>query len=140
MTTRPPQLHALHHVNIQTTDCPRLAKFYTAVLGLKAGPRPPVRSPGVWLYLDDIPLLHLNERDHEPSATNTRPGIHHFALTASGLDHFLRHLREHKVAYHVQVVPKLQTRLVKLTDPDGNHLEILFNPRETADLAPSRPE
>ena len=36
-----------------------LRRFYTEVIGLQVGPRPPFDSPGHWLYAGPVDLLHL---------------------------------------------------------------------------------
>ena len=50
---------ALDHVNIRTRRLSVLRAFYTDVLGLKDGPRPPFGHPGAWLYAGDHPIVHL---------------------------------------------------------------------------------
>lgn len=130
------QLRALDHVNIKTARCKELAEFYSSVLGLKIGPRPNSSAPGIWLYLGKNPVLHLNDTPNLTldSSPNSSPAIHHFAFSALGLADFLQHLTKHKIPHHLLPVPELQTHLVKLSDPEGNHFEVLFNASENADL------
>ena len=47
------------HVNIRTTDVERARDFYVRALGLRVGDRPPFASAGYWLYLGDVPVVHL---------------------------------------------------------------------------------
>jgi len=49
----------LDHVNIRTRQLSVVRAFYTDVLGLKDGPRPPFGHPGAWLYAGDRPVVHL---------------------------------------------------------------------------------
>ncbi|MEQ8966916.1 MAG: VOC family protein [Azospirillaceae bacterium] len=127
-------LHAFDHVNIRTTSLAAMQRFYEEVLGLVAGDRPDFEFPGAWLYLGDTAVVHLVGIPDEPPAAH--PKIEHAAFRASGLGDFLAHLRAHKTAYRIGVVPSLGIRQVNVHDPDGNHLHIDFGPEEEADLSP----
>ena len=54
-------VHAVHHFNIRAPQAELivLRDFYSDVVGLSLGPRPPFRSAGFWLYADGVPILHL---------------------------------------------------------------------------------
>lgn len=53
-------LSALNHVNILSADMEKTAAFYTR-LGFKIGHRPlGFPDPGIWLYVDEKPVLHIN--------------------------------------------------------------------------------
>src|SRR5689334_10690437 len=56
------KISGLLHVNIRCSvaDLAELERFYDAALGLKAGYRPDFDRPGVWLYYDNEPLIHLS--------------------------------------------------------------------------------
>ncbi len=43
-------LNALNHFTIRTADLERTKAFYSEVLGLPVGYRPPLGFPGYWLY------------------------------------------------------------------------------------------
>ena len=47
------------HVNIRVIDQEAMRDFLAAVVGLKVGPRPPFDFHGYWLYLGDVPVIHL---------------------------------------------------------------------------------
>jgi len=147
-------LEHLDHANVQTeaSRFPLLAKFYTEILGLVVGPRPPFRVDGMWLYcpsvsksrFDGPAIVHLVVRpdgtlhyvdrqtqferseDGEKSAVPI-PRMDHFAIRATGnLRGCVTHLRTHNVPYKIVVVPGLGTRQVNVRDPDGNLIEIQF--------------
>ena len=50
----------LDHVNIEARDGAGMVRFLEAVLGAADGPRPPFPFPGHWLYLDGVPVIHVN--------------------------------------------------------------------------------
>ena len=134
-------LAALDHVTIHTARLGALIDFYTRVLGLVPGKRPPFGFAGAWLYCDGHAALHLVEiadsPEAPPSQTSPAPRIEHFAFRAEeragDLAEFLAQLRELDVAYRTAVVPEFGIRQVHLRDPDGNHVEIAFAPEEDAE-------
>ncbi len=129
-------LAALDHVTIRTARLGTLTDFYTRVLGLGPGKRPPFDFAGAWLYCNGQAALHLVEVADSPEVP--APRIEHFAFRAEGgaenLAEFLARLREFDVAHRSAVVPEFGIRQVHLRDPDGNHVEIAFAPEEDAEL------
>ena len=69
------QITQLHHVNIHTTNVPRLVEWYTRVLNMPAGDRPPFPFPGAWLYMGDQAVIHLVGVDHLPEHALADAGI-----------------------------------------------------------------
>ena len=109
-----------------------MTSFYSNILGLRPGARPPFRFGGAWLYCGERAAVHLVEVPKAPNAGE--PRIEHFAFQAVALSEFLAHLRERDVAYRISIVPGLELRQVNIHDPDGNHIEIAFAAEEEADL------
>ncbi len=127
-------LKTLDHVNLRTARLSEMTAFYSEVLGLRPGSRPPFAVGGAWLYTPDgRAALHLVEVPKTPEAGE--PRIEHFAFRAELLANFLSHLRGLDVAYRISIVPGLILRQVNLLDPDGNHIEIAFAAEEEADLS-----
>ena len=54
-------LTQLEHYLVLTADLDRTRDFYRDALGLREGPRPPLGFPGYWLYLGDVPCIHIAE-------------------------------------------------------------------------------
>ncbi|MFQ5775363.1 MAG: VOC family protein [Kiloniellaceae bacterium] len=126
-------IKCLDHVNIRTARLAEMTAFYTEVLGLRPGARPPFAFGGAWLYCDAQAAVHLVEVPEDPRAGEAR--IEHFAFRAEGLGDFLALLRGMDVAYRIAVVPDLGLRQVNVRDPDGNHIEVAFAAEEEADLS-----
>ncbi len=124
-------LAALDHVTIRTARLGTLTDFYTRVLGLGPGKRPPFDFAGAWLYCNGHAVLHLVEVADSPEVP--APRIEHFAFRAEGRAEFLARLRAFDVTYRTAVVPEFGIRQVHLRDPDGNHIEIAFAPEEDAE-------
>jgi catechol 2,3-dioxygenase-like lactoylglutathione lyase family enzyme len=120
---------AIHHINIRAhkTLVAELKDFYEGVLGLRAGWRPPFKSTGHWLYLEDRPVVHLVEDETVQGSTGSRgPIVDHVALSCTGLRDFEELLRTKNIAFRRTEVP--ETSLVQLifVDPAGNGVELQF--------------
>lgn len=117
-------LTALDHVNLHTDDLEGMTEWYKTVLGLVPGPRPAFSIPGVWLYLDDLPVVHLVHCD-APLAKAT-VSLEHFAFRATGMAGFEKKLSEMGITHDIQEVPGTDILQVNVHDPMGNHLHIDF--------------
>ncbi|MDX1432181.1 MAG: VOC family protein [Gammaproteobacteria bacterium] len=123
----------LDHVNIRTADVPGLVRFYTEILGMVEGERPSFGFNGSWLYCGERAAVHLVESGERPRGARgeIEHGMEHFAFRARGLAGFLERLRRHDVDYELVVVPDILIKQVHIRDPDGNHIEVAFEPHET---------
>lgn len=119
-------LRALSHVNIRTPNVEALASFYCDVLGLVRGPRPAFDFPGAWLYLGDLPVIHLVGVPLEPRPTGTLR-IEHFAFSADDIDALIASLELREVPFRVGQPPGFPLRQVSFSDPDGNRLHVDFD-------------
>ncbi len=117
-------LERLDHVNIRTANLEAMTTFYSQVVGLELGERPPFSFSGAWLYLKDQAVLHLVETQAQPAGTE--PRIEHFAFRATGLAQFLARLDAASVEYRRSTVPATGLQQVHFEDPDGNHIEVGF--------------
>lgn len=124
-------LTRLDHVNLRTADLRAMQAFYTEVLGMTLGPRPPFGFGGAWLYCGGQATVHLVEVARPP-APDGELRLEHFAFAAEGLADFLGRLKQHGVAYRIGVVPDFNTVQVNVHDPDGNHIHVDFAPAEAA--------
>ena len=123
----------LDHVNIRTANLEAVSRFYSEILGLRKGPRPPFGFPGAWHYCGDKAVIHLVGVDKAPLGKD--PKIEHFAFRSTGLGDFVAHLRKKKVEHNAIRVPLTGNIQINVLDPDGNHIEIQFGAAE-AESAP----
>lgn len=49
----------LDHLSLRTSDLEGTRRFFTDVIGLTVGPRPPFDFPGYWLYHGEAAMVHL---------------------------------------------------------------------------------
>jgi catechol 2,3-dioxygenase-like lactoylglutathione lyase family enzyme len=54
-------LQRLEHYLLLSDDIHKTRDFYRDVLGMAEGFRPELEFPGFWLYLDDVPCIHIAE-------------------------------------------------------------------------------
>ncbi|HVZ00467.1 MAG TPA: VOC family protein [Dongiaceae bacterium] len=130
------------HFSLRPTDLEATARFYTDVLGLADGYRPPFGFPGKWLYLGTVPILHLIG-DRTLTATSgdfidrkALAGVEHgsgvvdhiaFCGERSRLAEFRAHLDARQVEYAERMVPILEVPQIFIEDPDGVTIEIMFD-------------
>jgi catechol 2,3-dioxygenase-like lactoylglutathione lyase family enzyme len=128
-------LTQLEHYLVLTEDLEATRDFYRDALGLREGARPPLGFPGYWLYLGDVPCIHIAEwntyRTHSIatgiSVTAPAPGtgpLDHIAFNAVDLSAVKARLAAHKIEYSVNEVPKAGLIQLFLKDPNGVKIEI----------------
>ena len=107
-----------------------MVAWYEDVLGLVSGPRPDFPFDGAWLYLGDLAIVHLVAQA-EP-AKSIDPQIEHFAISAEGLDGFIKKLGDRGIEPKVNKIESFGIVQVNVFDPDGNHIHIDFRSEEMA--------
>jgi catechol 2,3-dioxygenase-like lactoylglutathione lyase family enzyme len=124
------RLGTLDHINVRTRNLDAMIAWYERILGMASGKRPSFSFPGAWMYVDDKPYLHLVGVDRALPAHQDDLRLEHFALSATGLDDFLGHLKSEEVDYKLAKVPDFPIVQVNIWDPDGNHIHIDFHEDE----------
>ena len=121
-------IRAIDHINI-TGPRPMLeacVAFYTEILGLTVGHRPPFRSQGFWLYAGDAPILHLTQAgEGEPGVSGP---FNHVAFACEDFDDAQRKLEAHGIPFSMSGVPGTTRVQLFLTDPAGLPIELNFHP------------
>jgi catechol 2,3-dioxygenase-like lactoylglutathione lyase family enzyme len=118
-------LASLDHVSILCSDVERSRKFYSNVLGMKDGDRPPFDFPGAWLYVGDRPVVHLIGDRNDGSKDQTG-SFDHYAFDAKDLEGMRKRLKKSGVEYTERAVPGRPLHQVFLHDPDGVMVELNF--------------
>jgi catechol 2,3-dioxygenase-like lactoylglutathione lyase family enzyme len=117
------------HVNVRTANLDALARFYTEVVGLRQGERPPLGFPGAWLYAGQQAVIHLVGVDEQPAPEGSLR-LEHFAFRAQGLSDFLTKLEHSGVPYRQSRQAGTGNIIINLRDPDGNRFHIDFDGSE----------
>jgi catechol 2,3-dioxygenase-like lactoylglutathione lyase family enzyme len=138
------------HYSIRTLDLEASRRFYTEVIGLKAGPRPPFNFPGYWLYSGEPPadlqnsarnygLVHLmGFNKDDPGSLDEYVGdrkaapdggtgaLDHVAFAATGRGAMIERCQRHNVKYFERAVPILGLHQMFIKDPDGVTIELNY--------------
>lgn len=117
----------LDHYALLCTDPDRTTRFYTGIVGLKVGPRPPLSFPGVWLYAGPDPIVHIIF-DKEIHSKSTG-AVDHLAFKAVGkVEPVLRRLNDHGIEYTSRTIERTGVVQVFFRDPDQVGVELNFQP------------
>src|ERR1700761_5654707 len=98
-------LTKLEHYLVLTQDIDATRDFYVDVLGMENGFRPPLGFPGHWVYIGDIPVIHIAEwatytaRQKARNAFVTSPAegtgpVDHIAFGAEDYEGTLHRIRQ----------------------------------------------
>src|SRR3546814_19304841 len=101
--------------------------FYSEVLGMSLGPRPPFSFDGAWLSCGGQATVHLVEVPRRP-APEGELRLAHLAFAAEGLAEFLALLRRRGPPSRIGVMPERGTVQVNLPDPHRHPLPHHFPP------------
>jgi catechol 2,3-dioxygenase-like lactoylglutathione lyase family enzyme len=122
------EIKMLEHINLITSNLEKMEKWYSDILGLRKGYRPPFSSSGAWMYENEVPLIHLVKGDKSPRSPI--PQMEHFAMRSVGLKQFLERLELEGIPYSTARVPELRIFQVNISDPEGNNMHLDFPPEE----------
>ena len=121
------EVSSLDHVNIETEDVDRSARFYEDVIGLKQGKRPHFDRPGYWMYADDRPLVHIIAPvpENKLLTGSHDAAFSHFALRITDMKAARAHLDGLGIKYWANQVDDFGISQVFFDDPDGVLIELI---------------
>jgi catechol 2,3-dioxygenase-like lactoylglutathione lyase family enzyme len=125
----------LEHYLVLTDDLELTRDFYAKALGMRVGPRPPLGFPGYWLYVGEVPCIHIAEwetyRAHSLGqgipVTSKAPGtgaLDHIAFNGTDREGIRAALAAYPVAFETNEVPGIRLTQFFLHDPNGVKVEI----------------
>ena len=113
----------INHVLVLTRDIKKMTAFWTDVIGLNTGYRPPFPFAGEWLYSEEKTLIHVAQaNDH----LDKNGAIAHVALEGDNYNQLIATLHEHAIKYFEKDVPLSAERQVFVLGPDELTIEIIF--------------
>ena len=116
----------MHHVAMATADLETTIKFYTDIVGLKAGPTPSSSRPLQWRYAGDIPVLHIFQpKEHRADSDDDLYGVAHFALQIADFDQAKARLEKDGIDYAVNIMESRNARQLFFDGPDGVRIELI---------------
>lgn len=140
-------IRKLAHYSIRTHDLVASEKFYTEVMGFRAGYRPGFPFPGLWLYEgadeSDYGIVHIIGIDPEEASglvdyLGDRAGgvdtgaLDHIAFLAQDWHEMRGHLLRLDVPYVERTVPTLGLLQVFLKGPSGITIELNYSASEAS--------
>jgi lactoylglutathione lyase len=125
----------LNHVLVLTTNLKAMECFWTKLIGLQVGERPPFPFNGLWIYSDDRPLIHVAE---QTASAFGNGAIAHVALEGADYKDLLERLGKSTYVYTEKVVPLSGERQVFIVGPDGLIVEMFFPLNEQQDLTENK--
>ena len=125
-------LIAFNHFNIRAPSAllRTVRDFYVDVIGLLEGPRPDVPVAGYWLYLADVPVLHLMEWPEGPQVPDQERGcLDHVAFSCRDEMTFIDRFERLAVPFRRRefALPSGEQFLqLTVNDPTGLGVELNF--------------
>ena len=117
----------LDHYALLSSDPERSTRFYEDIVGLKAGPRPKLSFPGVWLYAGEVPIVHIIFDKQIPSRETG--AVDHLAFIAKGsVEEMHQLLRRNGIEFTSRVIERTGVTQVFFRDPDNVGVELNFAP------------
>ncbi len=112
------------HVNIRVRDQEAARDFLIAVVGVTEGPRPAFSFPGYWLYLGDVPVIHLAPRDQ----AGETGWVNHIAFAGYDLDRKTAELKAGGFNFRVQRLADTDIPQIFVSGPEGLRVELQCAP------------
>ena len=127
----------LEHYLVLSDDIDRTRDFYRDVLGMREGFRPKLDFAGYWLYVGDVPSIHIGEWKSYAVWTkeagipiSTRAAstgaVDHIAFNASGFDEMRARLQARGIAMNENLLDEIGLRQIFIYDPNGVPIELNF--------------
>jgi catechol 2,3-dioxygenase-like lactoylglutathione lyase family enzyme len=120
--------HTMSHFTVLTKDVAATEAFYSELLGLRTGYRPPISRPGVWLYAGEHPILHVID----PVAMPAQPAgvLDHMAFNATGVEEVAAKLKQRGIKYALAQQGETGTWQMFFLDVNGAKVELNFEKDE----------
>ena len=127
----------LEHYLVLSDDIDRTRDFYRDVLGMREGFRPKLDFAGYWLYVGDVPSIHIGEWKSYavwtkevgiPISTRAEStgAVDHIAFNASGFDEMRARLKSHGIEPSENLLDEIGLRQLFFYDPNGVPIELNF--------------
>jgi catechol 2,3-dioxygenase-like lactoylglutathione lyase family enzyme len=130
-------LRMMEHFLVLTHDIDKTKDFYCDGLGMQVGFRPELAFPGYWIYLGEVPVVHIAE--HAAYIDWTKqvgipissgpPGtgaLDHIAFNCEGYGKVKRNLEAKGFELSCNELPDIQLKQIFLADPNGLGIELNF--------------
>jgi catechol 2,3-dioxygenase-like lactoylglutathione lyase family enzyme len=122
----------IDHVNLAVPSArlPQMLAFYTGIVGLRQGERPPLPFPGYFLYCEESPVavVHLaTYREDELALSQPTGRFNHVCFRKRGLASTRERLAAGNYEYREQDRPGSPVIQIFVPDPAGVTVELTFD-------------
>ena len=127
----------MEHFLVLTEDIEKTKDFYCDGLGMNVGFRPELDFPGYWIYVGDVPVVHIAE--HSSYIDWTRavgipissgpPGtgaLDHIAFNCENYAAVRQSLEAKGFELSSNELPDIRLKQIFLSDPNGLSIELNF--------------
>lgn len=126
-------LQLLEHFLVMTDDVDLTRNFYREILDFQDGFRPELGFLGHWLYLGEIPVIHIADwqsytaHSQQLGIPVTTPGVFdHVAFNGTNAREMIDKLTSLGLPFHCNEVPEIGLTQIFLNDPNGLKLELNY--------------
>jgi catechol 2,3-dioxygenase-like lactoylglutathione lyase family enzyme len=127
----------LEHYLVLSDDIDRTRDFYCDVLGLREGFRPKLGFAGYWLYVGDVPSIHIAEWKSYgvwtkevgipiSSRAASTGAVDHIAFNATGFDEIRARLQDRGIEINENLLEEIGLKQLFIYDPNGVPIELNF--------------
>ena len=127
----------LEHYLVLSDDIDGTRDFYCDALGMREGFRPKLGFPGYWLYVGDVPSIHIAEWKSYAvwtkevgipisSRAESTGAVDHIAFNASGFDEVRARLQARGIDINENLLDEIGLRQLFIYDPNGVPIELNF--------------
>lgn len=123
------------HVALRCADTEKLKSFFTEIIGLTVGYRPPFPFPGFWLYADQKCILHLfsrkahfygNEMTSQNLVSSDSNIVDHIALWSDDYKNIMAKIKKNILNFSETIIPESNIRQVFIQAPENLIVEMDF--------------
>lgn len=125
----------LDHVALKCADIEKVKSFFTDIIGLTVGYRPPFSFPGYWLYAEQNALIHLfgrnsfyhgNETNSQSAGRSNNTLFDHLAFQGDDYKRSMDRIIDNEVNFSETTVPASNIRQVFIQGPENLIVEMDF--------------
>ena len=123
------------HIALRCADTEKVKSFFTEIIGLTVGYRPPFPFPGFWLYAEEKAVLHLFDRNtnflkngqiHQDLVSPENNIVDHIALWCDDYQKIMTKIQKNNLNFSETITPDSNIKQVFIQAPENLIVEIDF--------------
>jgi len=123
------------HIALRCADTEKVKSFFTEIIGLTVGYRPPFPFPGFWLYAEEKAVLHLFDRNtnfskngqiRQDLVSSENNIVDHIALWCDDYQKIMTKIHKNNLNFSETITPDSNIKQVFIQAPENLIVEIDF--------------